>query len=91
MDFVNFFHEAAANVNPLTGEPILQAGDTVVVDNCPTHHSQPARGLRRWLGEHGIEMLFTPVYSPEFNPAEFCFNKLKHLVKSEELRSIFKK
>ena len=38
----------------------------------------------------GIELLYTPIYSPEFNPAEFCFNKMKTLVKNETYRDIFK-
>ena len=63
IDFVNFFQEAFESVHE-TGERILTAADTIVVDNCPTHHSEPARGLRRWLHEQGIELLFTPKYSP---------------------------
>ena len=90
MDFLNFFQEASENVNLDTGEPILPAGDTIVVDNCPTHHSQPAAVLRQWLAEQGIELLYTPVYSPDFNPVEFCFNKLKTCTQRAQYRDIFK-
>ena len=74
VDFVNFFDEASQNVHE-NGEPILKAGDTIVVDNCPTHHAHPARVLRRWLDEQGIELLNTPKYSPEFNFVTIQYGK----------------
>lgn len=90
MDFLSFFDDASRNVNLNTGEPILMAGDTIVVDNCPTHHSQPARVLRNWLAQRGIDLIYTPVYSPDFNPVEFCFNKIKTCIKRHHYRDIFK-
>ncbi len=89
LDVVNFFHEAVNSYQP-NGEPILQVGDTVVMDNCPTHHGNMGRILKQYFATLGIEIIYTPTYSPEFNPVEFGFNKLKTMVKQEYYRNLFK-
>ena len=89
IDFLNFFQETSQNTHD-NGEPILQAGDTIVVDNCPTHHGNAARALRQWLAQQGIDIIYMPVYSPDFNPVEFCFNKIKKMVQKPYFREIFK-
>ncbi|XP_070535100.1 uncharacterized protein [Ptychodera flava] len=72
-------------VNTVTeyGQPALQTGDISVVDNCPTHHSEVARVLNDWLQVQGIDVIYTPKYSPEFNPAEYCFNKVKTCISND--------
>ena len=40
------------------------------------------------LGYAGIEYVFTPVYSPTMNPVELCFNHIKTLLRSPELRVV---
>jgi hypothetical protein len=75
--FLDFFGQALHNVN-MDGEPILRNGDCVVVDNCPTHHGRFGPVLRDYLAQQGIEVLYTPTYSPEFNPAEYAFNKIPY-------------
>ena len=64
-------------------------GDVVVVDNCPTHHGRFGQELKEYLALRGIEVLYTPKYSPEMNPAEFAFNKLRTLVKQKMFRDMY--
>ena len=82
MQFLQFFEEAGNCVNLQTGRPCLQVGDN--------SHGQFVRtSLRRWgilevwLEEMGIELIYLPTYSPDLNPIEFCFNKVKTLLNGE--------
>ena len=77
--FSEFVHQCVDTVTE-HGVPALQPGDFLVLDNAPIHHSQIARALNIWLNLQGIEVIFTPTYSPEFNPAEFCFGKIKKIL-----------
>ena len=86
-DFVDFFGQAVNNVDNI-GEPILRNGDCVIVDNCPTHHGQFGEYLRNYLGDRGIDLIYTPRYSPEMNPAEYAFNKIKFLSKQKYYRDM---
>ncbi len=81
-----FFHDALEATED--GYPVLSGGDTIVVDNCPTHHGQYAQYLYDWLGEQGIGIIFTPKYSPEFNPCENCFGKMKGLSRTQYYRNL---
>ena len=63
------------------GQPALVAGDIVIVDNCPTHRNRGQLILARYLANQGIEYVFLPSYSPDLNPAEFCFRHVKILLK----------
>ena len=60
-----------------TGRPALEVGDIVVMDNLAVHHYEGGAFLEEYLAEMGIELLFTPTYSPDLNPIELCFNKIK--------------
>ena len=80
-EFLNFFQEAYASINPATGRPCLEVGDTIVMDNCPIHHNEAERILRDFLSDLNIELVFMPAYSPDFNPAEYVFGKLKFMLK----------
>lgn len=65
--------------------PSLQPGDIVVMDNLSSHKSQEVRDI---IEAAGASLLYLPPYSPDFNPIELAFSKLKaHLRKSAE-RSI---
>jgi transposase len=55
--------------------PILQPGQIVVPDNRSVHKSARARQL---IEAAGAELGFLPTYSPDFNPIEQAFSKLKH-------------
>ena len=52
-------------------------GDIIVMDNLSEHHYEGGEVLEEYLAEMGIELLYTPVYSPDLNPVELCFNKVK--------------
>jgi transposase len=54
--------------------PVLQPGDVVIADNLSSHKSAKAQ---RMLKEQGNWMLFLPPYSPDLNPIEMAFAKLK--------------
>ena len=60
--------------------PTLQPGDVVIADNLSSHKSARAQAL---LKSQGNWMLFLPPYSPDLNPIEMAFSKLKaHLKKT---------
>lgn len=54
--------------------PTLAPGDVVILDNLPGHKSERAARL---LKERGAWFLFLPPYSPDLNPIELAFSKLK--------------
>jgi hypothetical protein len=54
--------------------PTLRSGDTVVLDNMAVHKSARARAA---IEAVGARMLFLPAYSPDVNPIEQAFAKLK--------------
>jgi transposase len=65
--------------------PTLAKGDVVILDNLGSHKGRPAWRAVRHAGAH---MLFLPPYSPDLNPIEQLFAKLKHLVRKAEPRTI---
>ena len=65
--------------------PTLAAGDIVVMDNLPAHKNPMVRLI---VEAAGAELRYLPAYSPDLNPIEQAFSKLKaHLRKAQE-RSI---
>ena len=64
--------------------PVLNEGDVVVMDNLGSHKSQAVRRAIRAAGAH---LLFLPPYSPELNPSEQAFAKLKHWMRKTAARS----
>jgi len=65
--------------------PILKPGDIVVLDNLPAH--KPI-AIREAIEATGAVMLFLPPYSPDFNPIEMAFSKIKALLKKAAARTI---
>ena len=65
--------------------PTLRPGDTVVLDNLPAHK---VSGVRERIEAAGAQLLFLPAYSPDFNPIELAFAKLKALLRSAAARTI---
>jgi transposase len=60
----------------------LREGDTVVMDNLPAHKVE---GVRKLIEAAGAKLLYLPPYSPDLNPIELAFAKLKaHLRKVAE-------
>jgi transposase len=64
--------------------PTLVPGQIVVLDNLPVHKSARARRL---IEEAGCMVLFLPAYSPDFNPIELAFAKLKQHLRSTAART----
>ena len=53
------------------------------MDNLSAHHYEGGEILEVWLEEMGIKLIYLPTYSPDLNPIEFCFNKVKTLLNGE--------
>ena len=64
--------------------PQLRRGDVLVLDNLRVHHLS---GLREWLAQRGIEVLFLPPYSPDFTPIEQAWSKLKTKLRQAQART----
>jgi transposase len=64
--------------------PTLTAGDVVIMDNLGSHKSQ---AVRRAIRTAGARLLFLPPYSPDLNPIEQLFAKLKTLLRKADERS----
>ncbi len=65
--------------------PELKPGDVVVMDNLGSHKG-PA--VRRAIEAAGANLLYLPPYSPDFNPIENAFAKLKALLRKAAVRTI---
>ena len=59
--------------------PTLRSGDIVVMDNLPAHK---VAGVRSILKKAGAQLCYLPPYSPDLNPIENAFAKLKTLIRS---------
>jgi transposase len=64
--------------------PTLQPGDVVVLDNLPAHK---VKGVREAILAAGASLLYLPPYSPDLNPIEQLFAKLKTLLRKAAARS----
>jgi transposase len=64
--------------------PTLQPGDIVIMDNLGSHRG---KAVRKAIREAGARLLFLPKYSPDLNPIEQVFAKLKHLLRKARARS----
>ena len=80
---------------PMTGEvfrayveqmlaPSLTSGDVVVMDNLPAHK---VTGVREAIQAAGASVLYLPPYSPDLNPIEQFFSKLKALLRKAAART----
>ena len=63
----------------------LNPGDVVVMDNLSSHKSD---AVREAIEKVGAELLFLPPYSPDLNPIEQVFAKIKHWLRRAEKRSL---
>jgi transposase len=64
--------------------PELRPGQVVVMDNLTAHKGERVREL---IEEQGCELLYLPPYSPDFNPIEEAFAKIKALLRRAAARS----
>jgi len=64
--------------------PTLAQGDIVIMDNLGSHK---AKTVRQAIRQAGARLLFLPKYSPDLNPIEQLFAKLKHHLRRAEART----
>ena len=64
--------------------PTLEAGQVVILDNLSAH--KPAR-VRELIECRGCELIYLPAYSPDFNPIEEAFSKIKEIVRRAGART----
>jgi transposase len=64
--------------------PTLRRGQVVVMDNLSAHKGERVREL---IERRGCELMYLPPYSPDLNPIEEAFSKLKGLIRKAEARS----
>ena len=88
-------HVTAAYTGGTTGErftnylkdkliPKLKSGDVVVMDNLRSHHVQ---GVKEAFDDAGIRFLYLPPYSPDLNPIEKMWSKMKAILRKRKERS----
>ncbi len=65
--------------------PTLSRDDIVIMDNLPAHR---VKGVRELIEARGAKLLYLPPYSPDFNPIEQSFSKLKSLLRKAAARTI---
>lgn len=63
--------------------PTLDEGDMVVMDNLRVHKTERVRELIEGVG---VEVLYLPPYSPDYNPIEEAFSKIKNLIRKAGAR-----
>jgi transposase len=64
--------------------PTLRRGQVVVMDNLTAHKGERVKEL---IEERGCKLIYLPPYSPDFNPIEEAFAKIKALVRKAEART----
>ena len=65
--------------------PTLRPGDLVILDNLGSHKG---KAVRQAIRAAGAKLIFLPKYSPDLNPIEQVFAKLKHLLRNAAARTI---
>ena len=65
--------------------PQLRPGDLLVMDNLQTHK---VKGVVEAVQDHDARVLYLPPYSPDFNPIEQVFSKVKTELRRRDLRTI---
>jgi transposase len=65
--------------------PTLAPGDLVIMDNLGSHKG---KAIRRAIRSAGAKLFFLPKYSPDLNPIEQVFAKLKHLLRTAAARTL---
>lgn len=63
--------------------PALEPGDILVLDNLAAHR---AKEVEEIMGEFGVTVLYLPPYSPDRNPIEMCWSKMKEILRKLRIR-----
>ena len=64
--------------------PTLEAGDIVIMDNLPAHK---VKGIKEMIRERGARLIYLPAYSPDLNPIEKCWSKIKTYLRRAKART----
>lgn len=64
--------------------PGLKVGDVVVMDNLPAHK---VSGIREMIEARGAKLIYLPPYSPDLNPIEKCWSKIKTYLRKAKART----
>lgn len=64
--------------------PTLSPGEVVIMDNLGSHRG---KAVRHAIRKAGAKLFFLPKYSPDLNPIEQVFSKLKHMLRKAQARS----
>jgi len=75
-DFVCFLTALLATLKP---------GQRIVLDNLRSHHAVEVKEL---ADKHGVKLIYTPPYSPEFNPIEEAWSKFKAWLRRQKARTM---
>lgn len=65
--------------------PCLRPGQVVILDNLAAHKVE---GVQALIEKAGARLLYLPPYSPDFNPIEHAWSKIKQLLRSAKARSL---
>jgi transposase len=65
--------------------PTLRRGDILLMDNLTVHK---ASWLEDFLQSHGVRLEYLPPYSPDLNPIELCWSKVKSILRSLKPRTV---
>ena len=65
--------------------PRLQPGEVVILDNLPAHK---VAGVRALIEARGAYLLYLPPYSPDFNPIEQAWSKIKESLRAAKARTL---
>ena len=65
--------------------PSLHAGDLVIMDNLRCHK---VKGIKEAIQQTGAQLLYLPPYSPDFNPIERMWSKLKAILRKVKTRTV---
>lgn len=65
--------------------PVLQPGDIVIMDNLGSHKSA---AVRQMIRAAGARLWYLPSYSPDLNPIEQAFSKIKHWMRDAQKRTV---
>jgi len=75
-DFLRFFEQLL---------PMLKPGQAVIMDNLRSHHADEIKAL---AAAHKVVLIYLPPYSPEFNPIEEAWSKLKAWLRKLRARTV---
>jgi len=64
--------------------PTLKTGDVIIMDNLPAHK---VTGIREMIEAKGAKLIYLPPYSPDLNPIEKCWSKIKTYLRKTKSRT----